>query len=407
MQEFSQFILDNGLRCVHRRVKSPVAHIALTINAGTRDERVEQHGVAHLVEHMLFKGTTTRTAFQINNRLESVGGELNAFTSKEETVVHASCLSADFTKGAELLTDMVFNSIYREREIEKEKEVIIDEINSYKDSPSELIFDDFEELLFASSTLGRNILGTPRQLKKINRQNLIDYTSHNYNTNQIVFSSSSNLTHAQFRAKCEKILGVVPVNLKQREREKPQQQPQFTVDRNKKTYQTHTVLGGNCYSLFDERRLAFALLVNVLGGQSSLSRLNQTLREKHALTYSVEASYSPYTDCGIWAIYFGSEADKHNQSLELVMREIEKIRTTALTDSQLRKAKRQFSGQLAISSENNENLIMSIAKSLLIFGSFDTNEVIAAKIEAITSQDLLDVAQAVFTPSNINILTYH
>lgn len=407
MQEFSQFILNNGLRCVHRRVKSSVAHIALTVNAGTRDEQVEQHGVAHLVEHMLFKGTKTRTAFQINNRLESVGGELNAFTSKEETVIHASCLSADFTKGADLLVDMLFNSTYLEREIEKEKEVIIDEINSYKDSPSELIFDDFEELLFAGSTLGRNILGTPRQLKKIKRQNLIDYTTTTYNTDQIIFSSSSNLTHAQFRAKCEKIMSDIPANLKQREREKPIIQPQFKVDRNKKTYQTHTVLGGGCYSLFDEQRLAFALLINVLGGQSSLSRLNQTLREKYALTYNVEASYTPYTDCGIWAIYFGSEADKHIQSLELVMREIEKIKTIALTDSQLQKAKRQFTGQLAISSENNENFIMSIAKSLLIFDSFDTNEVIAAKIEAITSAELLEVAQHIFTPSNINILTYH
>lgn len=406
MQEFSVITLSNGIRCVHRRVKSPVANIALTVNSGTRDESSEQHGVAHLVEHLLFKGTARRTAYQINNRLESVGGELNAFTSKEETVIHASCLTADYTKGVDLLRDMMFNSNYAEREIEKEKEVIIDEINSYKDTPSELIFDDFEELLFAGSTLGRNILGTPRQLKKIGRDNLTDYVAQNYNTDQIVFSSSSSLTHTQFQQKCEKILGNIPSNTHIPNRQKPEAQPHFAVERNKKTYQIHTVLGGNAYSLFDDKRIAFSLLINILGGQSSLSRLNQTLREKHALTYNVEASYTPYSDSGIWAIYFGCEADKHAQSHDLVMKEIEILRQNTLTDSQLRKAKRQFIGQLAISSDNNENFIMGIAKSLLVFNSFDTNEVITAKINSITSEELSIVANEIFTESNINSLIY-
>lgn len=406
MQEFSVITLSNGIRCVHRRVKSPVANIALTVNSGTRDESSEQHGVAHLVEHLLFKGTARRTAYQINNRLESVGGELNAFTSKEETVIHASCLTTDYTKGVDLLCDMMFNSNYAEREIEKEKEVIIDEINSYKDTPSELIFDDFEELLFAGSTLGRNILGTPRQLKKIERSNLTDYVAQNYNTDQIVFSSSSSLTHTQFQQKCEKILGNIPSNTHIPNRQKPEAQPHFAVERNKKTYQIHTVLGGNAYSLFDDKRIAFSLLINILGGQSSLSRLNQTLREKHALTYNVEASYTPYSDSGIWAIYFGCEADKHAQSHDLVMKEIEILRQTPLSDSQLRKAKRQFIGQLAISSDNNENFIMGIAKSLLVFNSFDTNEVITAKINSITSEELSIVANEIFTESNINSLIY-
>lgn len=406
MQEFSVITLSNGIRCVHRRVKSPVANIALTVNSGTRDESAEQHGVAHLVEHLLFKGTKRRTAYQINNRLESVGGELNAFTSKEETVIHASCLTADYTKGVDLLCDMMFNSNYAEREIEKEKEVIIDEINSYKDTPSELIFDDFEELLFAGSTLGRNILGTPRQLRKIGRDNLTDYVAQNYNTDQIVFSSSSSLTHTQFQQKCEKILGNILSNTHTPNRQKPEVQPRFAVERNKKTYQIHTVLGGNAYSLFDDKRIAFSLLINILGGQSSLSRLNQTLREKHALTYNVEASYTPYSDSGIWAIYFGCEADKHTQSHDLVMKEIELLRQIPLTDSQLRKAKRQFIGQLAISSDNNENFIMGIAKSLLVFNSFDTNEVITAKINSITSEELSIVANEIFTESNINSLIY-
>lgn len=405
MQEFSTITLENGIRCVHRRVRSSVAHIALTINAGTRDESPEQHGVAHLVEHLLFKGTARRTAFQINNRLESVGGELNAFTTKEETVLHASCLVGDFSKGADLLCDMAFNSAFVRREIEKEKQVIIDEINSYKDSPSELIFDEFEERLFENLTLGRNILGTQRQLTKIQRDDLLDFVGRNYNTDQIVFSSSSSLTHNQFRVKCEKYLNDITSNIRKSERCKPESRPAFNIVRNKKTYQTHTVIGGSCYSLYDERRMPFALLINILGGQSSLSRLNQTLRERYAITYNVEASYTPYTDCGVWAIYFGSDADKHQQALELVMAEIEKIKIK-LTDNQLKKAKKQFVGQLMVSSENNENFIMAIAKSMLIFNSFDTNEQIAARIEAITAEELQDVAKEIFRGDNINFLTY-
>lgn len=406
MQEFSTIILDNGIRCVHRRVKSPVANIALTVNAGTRDEQPAQHGVAHLVEHMLFKGSEKRTAYQINSRLESVGGELNAFTSKEETVIHASCLGSDYTKGVDLLCDMMFRSTYPEREINKEKEVIIDEINSYKDSPSELIFDDFEELLFAGSTLGRNILGTPRQLSKIKRNDLTSYISDNYNTDQIVFSSSSSLTHAQFQQKCEKILSVIPPNIRSSSRVKPEIQPNFTVERNKRTHQIHTIIGGNCYSLYDPKRIVFTLLLNILGGSSSLSRLNQTLREKHALTYNVEANYTPYSDSGLWAIYFGCEAEKYEQSNELVMKEIDLLRTTPLTTNQLQRAKKQLLGQLAIGSDNNENFIMGVAKSLLVFNSFDTNAEISTKINSISSEQIWEVANEIFLPENTNRLIY-
>lgn len=406
MQEFSIVTLGNGIRCVHRRVKSPVANIALMVNSGTRDERPEQHGVAHLVEHLLFKGTTRRTAFQINSRLESVGGELNAFTSKEETVIHASCLTADYTKGIDLLCDMMFNSRYDQLEVAKEKQIIIDEINSYKDTPSELIFDDFEELIFADSTLGRNILGTAQQLRKIESNNLLDYVKLNYNTDQIVFSSSSSHTHAQFAAHCEKIWGSITANYRTSTRQKPTVQPKFTIERSKKTHQVHTIIGGNSYSLFDEKRIAFVLLINILGGPSSLSRLNQSLREKHALTYNIEASYSPYSDSGIWAVYFGCEADKHLKAMELVLREIDTLRTTTLTDTALRKAKRQLIGQLAISSDNNENFMMGIAKSLLIFNAFDTNAEIVAKVNSITKEDLCQVAQEIFSHDNLNSLTY-
>lgn len=405
MQEFSVLTLSNGIRCVHRRVKSPVANIALTINAGTRDEKPMQHGVAHLVEHLLFKGTHKRSAYQINNRLESTGGELNAFTTKEETVLHASCLKADFTRGMDLIVDMVFNSRFPDQEIAKEKDVIVDEINSYKDSPSELIYDDFEEQLFAKSTLGRNILGTARQLKKVTREDLIDYVNLNYNTDEIVFSASSALTHRQFQLKCEKILGEIPRREKCNNRIKPHA-THFVQECNKRTHQKHTIIGGECYSLYDAERLPFSLLINILGGQSALSLLNSTLREKYALTYNIDAAYSPYSDSGAWSIYFSCEHEKHEQAMELVYKEIHKICDKKLSDRELRKAKRQFIGQMAISSDNNEIFMLGIAKSLLVFNTFDTNEELFAKVEGITSDEIIDVANQIFKSQNISTLIY-
>lgn len=406
MTEYSNFTLPNGIRCVHRRVKSPVANIGITINAGTRDEGAEQHGVAHLVEHLLFKGTESRSAYHVNNRLESVGGELNAFTTKEETVVHATSLKQDYVRGVDLLADMIFRSIYPEKELEKEREVIIDEINSYKDSPSELIFDEFEELLFADTTLGRNILGSKRNLRKATRGQLVDYTGRTYNTDQMVFSSSANISHERFRAICEKYLGCIAPNTRDFERVAPTKQPIFRVERYKKTYQTHCLMGGYAYDLSSEKRILLAFLINILGGASSLSRLNMSLREKHALTYNVEASYTPYTDSGIYTIYFGCENQKAERSEELVRREIALLRDKELSPSQLARAKKQFVGQLVLAADNSENFMLSIAKSILIYNEFDSMETIAAKINSIQSGELLEVAKEIFTDDNIYTLIY-
>lgn len=406
MTEYSNFTLPNGIRCVHRRVKSPVANIGITINAGTRDEGAEQHGVAHLVEHLLFKGTESRSAYHVNNRLESVGGELNAFTTKEETVVHATSLKQDYVRGVDLLADMIFRSIYPEKELEKEREVIIDEINSYKDSPSELIFDEFEELLFADTTLGRNILGSKRNLRKATRGQLVDYTGRTYNTDQMVFSSSANISHERFRAICEKYLGDIATNMRDFERVAPTKQPIFRVERSKKTYQTHCLMGGYAYDLSSEKRILLAFLINILGGASSLSRLNMSLREKHALTYNVEASYTPYTDSGIYTIYFGCENQKAERSEELVRREIALLRDKELSPSQLARAKKQFVGQLVLAADNSENFMLSIAKSILIYNEFDSMETIAAKINSIQSGELLEVAKEIFTDDNIYTLIY-
>lgn len=405
MSEYSSFRLDSGIWCVHRRVRSSVAYLALTIGAGTRDEEPEQHGVAHLVEHLLFKGTQRRTAYQVNNFLESVGGEVNAFTTKEETVISATCLREHYNRALDLLVDMAFNSTFKAKELEKEREVIIDEINSYKDSPAELIFDEFEERIFAGSPLGRDILGSKKNLQKITRDDLLDYTKSNYNTDCMVFSSCSSMSHERFERVCRAGLGKLAENRRTRQRVKPLGQPVFDVMQSRKTYQSHCLMGGYAYSCYDERRVPLALLINILGGSSSLSRLNMALREKHALTYNVEASYTPYSDSGVYTIYFGCEEQKRQQALDMVESEVNKLKTT-ISAAELKRLKKQFVAQLTIASENSESLMLSIAKSLLVFGEFDSTETIARRINEITSEQLQEIACDIFRPDNIFALTY-
>lgn len=385
-----------------------MAHIALTIGAGTRDEAADQHGVAHLVEHLMFKGTSRRSAYQVNSLLENSGGELNAFTTKEETVIHATLLRSELTKGVDLLSDMAFNSRFDSKELDKEREVIIDEINSYRDSPAELIFDEFEELLFAGSPLGRNILGSKRNLKRATREQLVDYVRGHYRPERVVFSASAQMSHKRFREVCEKYLIHLPSLHSEplHRRNAPERQPKFEIVRHKNTYQTHCLIGGYGYNLNDDKRVLLAFLINVLGGPSSVSRLNMQLREKHALTYNVEAGYVPYCDSGLYSIYLGCDKDKLDRSVELVQAELRKLRDTKLTPVQLTRAKKQFIGQLAISSENTENLMLGIAKSVLVYNAFDSTAEIAAKIGTITAGDLLEAANEIFTEDNQYTLIY-
>lgn len=410
-KEYDLFTLPNGIRCVHRKpgaASKEAAHIALTIGAGTRDEAAEQHGVAHLVEHLMFKGTERRSAYQVNSLLENSGGELNAFTTKEETVVHATLLRSEFAKGVDLLSDMTFRSRFDTRELDKEREVIIDEINSYKDSPAELIFDEFEELLFADSPLGRNILGSKRNLKRATREQLVDYVREYYRPESVVFSASVQMSHARFREVCERYLGPLAAfgELSAGKRTAPVRQPAFETVRRKNTYQTHCLIGGYGYDLNDDRRVLLAFLINVLGGPASVSRLNMQLREKHALTYNVEAGYVPYSDSGVWTIYLGCDRDKLERSMELVRAELRKLREARLTAMQLARAKKQFTGQLILSSENTENLMLGIAKSVLVYNSFDSTAEIAAKIGAITAEELQEAANDIFREENLHTLIY-
>lgn len=406
MENFYQSRLDNGIRLVHRRAKSPVCYIAITVNAGTRDEKKNEHGVAHLSEHMLFKGTSRHTPFQLNRLLENRGAEVNAYTTKEETVLHATCVKADYVKMLRLLSEMFFMSRYLDKDIRSEKEIIYDEINSYKDSPSELIFDEFENELYHGSPLGRNILGDKRHLQSIDRRHVLSFTGDRYNTDQIVISSWGEIPDREFQKIAEVIFSDIPANLRNYKRTKPDRAPLFAIEKHKNTYQTHYLFGGLAPSMDDEDRIAATVLSNILGGPFAISLLNQSLREKHSLTYNVESSYTAYSDSGLLSVYFGCEEEKTAEAISECMRTIRAVKEKPLGEKTLRIFKKQMTGSLIIANENPEALMLAVARTILIFGKINDMDEIYRKIESVTAADIHRVASQIFDDSNINSIMY-
>lgn len=402
--EFHTYTLPNGIRGIHRQVRSTVAHCALVIGAGSRDEHPDQYGLAHLTEHAFFKGTQRRRAWQVNCRLENLGGELNAFTTKEETTIHATTLRGDFAKAAELIADIAFRSTFPEREIEREKEVIADEINTYKDSPADMIYDTFEDMLFEGSELGHNILGRKAALLRYDGAAIRAFTARTHTTDRMVFSSIGNITPKAAEATALRYFGEQAATTRGYVRTAPAPVKPFEKTVAKHTHQTHCILGNRAYGIEEKKRLPLALLVNVLGGPSANSLLNVEIREKHGLSYNIEAAYTPYGDSGLAAIYFSSEHANEAQCVELVERQLRRLRTTPLTGRQLSMAKKQFIAQLAISSESNESYMLSAGKSLLVHDEMDTMEEVYAKIGALTAMELTETAEETFT--DISRLTY-
>jgi predicted Zn-dependent peptidase len=398
--------LDNDIRLVHYRIPGLVAHCGIIINTGSRDETIAEHGIAHFIEHMLFKGTKKRKAYHILSRLEDVGGELNAYTTKEETAIHASFLKEDYERAIELISDITFHSVFPEKEIEKEKDVVIEEINSYLDNPSELIYDDFEELIFSNRPIGRNILGTPESVKSFSQKKISDFISKNYNSRQMVFCSVGNITD-------EKILKLFKMHFSDIDTKRRVARTNrnwlykpASVTKKMDTYQNHCIMGNIAYDLKDKRRMGMFLLNNILGGQGLNSRLNLSLREKNGLAYNVESSYNPYYDTGIFSIYFGTDSQYLNKSISIAMAELKKLRTSKLGTIQLSKAKNQIKGYLARGYENHESLMLSLGKSLLIFNKIDSIEDLCKKIDAVTASELLETANDIFDPSKMSTLIY-
>lgn len=398
--------LKNGIRLIHQQVESPAAHFGIILNTGSRDELAEEQGIAHFIEHVIFKGTKKRKAFHIISRIEDVGGELNAYTTKEETAVYATFLNEHYNRSMELISDIITNSSFPKKEIAREKEVIIEEINSYKDSPSELIFDDFDELLFDGHPIARNILGTPDHVKSFKREDIIQFVKKNYHTDEMVLSSVGNIPFEKFRGLAEKYFAEIPEHQRSEPRLLFDHYQPGNLKLEKDTFQAHCVIGNIAYNAQSDKRMGMVLLNNILGGQSMNSRLNMALRERNGIAYNIESNYTAFSDTGQFNVYFGTDRENLNRAIKLVNKEFRLLKNKTLGTLQLSKAKKQLVGQIAISSENRDDLMLTLGKSFLLYNKVDNMEAIYKKIEAITSSQLLEIANEIFDEKLLSTLIY-
>jgi len=399
-------LLPNGIKLVHKQIDAPISHFGILINAGTRDESEHAEGLAHFVEHTIFKGTKKRNAGQVIRYMENVGGELNASTSKEETYFHASFLSSDTERAIELLSDIFFHSTFPEKELLKEKDVILEEINYYNDTPAELIFDEFENLIYNGHPLGKNILGSKKSIKKFKREDILHFIESNYQSENIVLSYVGQYSEAKIQKWCYKYFGQQTLSNSTRQRDPfTHYLPQELVKK-KSTSQAHVVMGNIAYPLNHEKRYPLLLLTNLLGGPGLNTRLNLAIREKKGLAYSVEASYNPFSDSGLFTIYVGCDMNMIQKCIDITYKELAKLRDQKLGTLQLQYAKKQFLGQMAIANESKLNEMLSLGRSALFFNEIETLEEAIASFESIQASTLLEVANEILIPDLFSVLTY-
>lgn len=407
MPDYHIHTLPNGIRVVHKQVAhTKIAHSGFILDIGSRDELPSEQGLAHFWEHMAFKGTEKRRSFHILNRLESVGGELNAYTTKEKICFYSSVLDKHFEKSFELLTDITFHSIFPDKEIEKERGVILEEMSMYLDTPEEAIVDEFDDVVFSNHPLGNNILGTKESVSSFTKQNFLDFLSRNLSTDALVFCSVSNLPFEKVLKLAEKLLSDVPAIKKDLKRKAFKLYTPKTVTVEKHISQAHCVLGCPAYALNDERRIPFFMLVNLLGGPGMNSRLNLAVREKHGLVYTIDANYATYIDTGLLSIYFGTEKKQLKRTTSLVLKELKKLREKQLGSLQLHTAKEQLMGQLAMAEESNIGLMMMMGKSILDQDKVDSLNEIFGQIRNTSAKDLIDIANDVLRDENLSFLNY-
>jgi len=400
------FELNNGIRIVHQPMNRAAAHCGLMIGAGSRNEQKHEHGLAHFMEHCLFKGTEKRKTFHILSRLDAVGGELNAFTSKEETWVHASFLREHYERAIELIADIAFNSTFPENEIEKEKEVIADELNSYKDSPAEMIFEEFDELVFGSHPIGRTILGSEKSLATFKRDHLIAFRDRNYNNENLIFSSAGDIELIELKALVEKYFGDHKLR-----KAKPLKKVNAVLNakhvvEKKDIHQVHYVIGAPAYEFHDERRPGLTLLNNILGGPAMNNRLSMNIRERHGIAYHIDSSYAPFSDCGIFSIYLGTEKKNLEKSKKLIWKELDILKNTRLSSRQLNESKKQIMAQIALAQDSGSAVMFSLAKSLFMFNRIDSMNEIFKRVEEITSEQLQDISHDIFDKKKMSSMTY-
>lgn len=419
--------LSNGIRVLHLPDIMPISYVGVAIDAGTRDELPDESGMAHFVEHLLFKGTKHRRSWHIINWLESVGGQLDAYTTKEETYIYATVPTEYTERALELLADVVLNSTFPENEIEKERDVVLDEIQSYNDSPSELIYDEFEELLFPHDPIGRNILGTEQSLETFDSERIKAFVNRNYTPDLMVVFAMGNIKFDWLVKKVEKYFTATKFSPKLGEMVEDQrgvqkfltprssflthrQSPQLytpvhrTTPRD--TYQAHCIIGNRCIPMTSDERLTMLLLNNILGGPNMSSRLNLALRERNGLCYTIESNVTNYTDTGVWNIYFGCDPRNLAKAKRLCMQQLDLLCHTPLNDNQLATAKRQLRGQVLIGNQNKENLILGLSKAYLHGLELKPDSEHFQFIDSLTPSDLQSLAQRIFNPDQLSTLIY-
>lgn len=407
--QYQLHTFSNGIRFIHKHLPfSQVSHIGYVLDIGSRDEAPHQQGLAHFWEHMAFKGTRRRRAYHILNRLEAVGGELNAYTTKEKICFYASVLNDYYLQAVDLLTDITFDSVFPEKQIEREKGVILEEIAMYKDSPEEAIQDDFDTLVFGNHPLGYNILGTEESVRSFSRRDFREFIDTHLSTDRIVIASVGGLPFEKVLSKVERLVaGISPRRL-------PQRRLPFTEqlysprqeDKSLPISQAHCAMGRPAYSMHHPHRLPFFLLNNILGGPAMSSRLNMLLRERYGYVYGVEASYTPMSDTGLWGIFFAIDAKHLFKAEKLIVQEMQRLCEQPLGMRQLKQAKNQLKGQLAMAEENNLNLMLMMGKTILDYGHIDPLPNLFEEIDAITAEQLQAVAQEVFRLESLSILRY-
>ncbi len=406
---YNTHTLANGLRIIHLPSASPVVYCGYGICAGTRDEKPGEEGLAHFCEHTTFKGTARRTPIQILNRLESVGGDLNAFTNKEDTVYYAAILREHTARAVDLLTDMVMHSTYPQAEIDREVEVICDEIECYNDSPAELIYDEFENAVFAGHPLGHNILGRAETLRGFTTEDALRFTGRFYKPENAIFFAYGDIDFATLVKLLEKATADFPahsplIDIKPKDTIPPYIPQRIEIERG--THQSHVMLGNRGYDAHNPKRMALYLLNNIIGGPAMSARLNVMLREKHGLVYTVDSSTVNYSDTGLWCTYFGCDPHDVRKCLRIVRRELDKVMLKPLSAAQLNAAKKQIKGQIGVACDNRENFALDFGKSFLHYGREKDVDALFADIDRVTAEEIQAVAQEIFGADTLTLLTY-
>ena len=420
--KYNTYTLDNGLRIIHLPSDSKVVYCGYQINAGTRNEEPGEEGLAHFCEHVTFKGTERRKAWHILNCLESVGGDLNAYTNKEGTVYYSAILKEHIARATDLLTDIVFHSVYPQAEIDKEVEVICDEIESYNDSPAELIYDEFENIIFKGSPLGHNILGTAEQVRSFKTEDALRFTRKLYRPDNAIFFAYGDIDFKKLVRLLKKSFLSEERRVKSEKFNSPEAQAQFNIQHStfntqhsfegqtivmqKNTHQAHVMIGTRAYDVNDSRRMPLYLLNNMLGGPGMNAKLNLALREHNGLVYTVESTMVAYGDTGIWSIYFGCDEHDVKRCLRLVRKELDKFMQKPLSEAQLKAAKKQIKGQVGVACDNRENFALDFGKSFLHYGWEKNVDRLYEQVDEITAEQIQAVAQELFDKDRLTTLIF-